>query len=103
MADEHQLGREYVLHEEIGRGAMAVVHRATSRQGGPALAAKIIRPECSDPRVRELFIREEAALRALQHEAIVGVRDLVVEGGRIALVMELVDGPNLRSHLARRG
>lgn len=98
------LGREYLLHEEIGRGAMAVVRRATSRHGGPPLAAKLLRPELAgDRRVRELFLREEAALRALDHPAVVRLRDLIVEGGTLALVMEYVDGPNLRRYLGLRG
>ncbi|MFC4072649.1 serine/threonine-protein kinase [Actinoplanes subglobosus] len=104
MAAHEPLGREYLLHEEIGRGAMAVVRRATSRHGGPVLAAKLLRPELAgDRRVRELFLREDAALRALSHPAIVGVRDLIVEGGTLALVMEFVDGPDLRRYLSMRG
>ncbi|GLY06285.1 MULTISPECIES: serine/threonine-protein kinase [Actinoplanes] len=98
------LGREYLLHEEIGRGAVAVVHRASSRHGGPPLAAKLLRPEfAGDRRVRELFLREEEALRDLDHPGIVALRDLIVEGGTLALVMDLVDGPNLRRHLAQHG
>ncbi|GIE30840.1 hypothetical protein Ait01nite_038850 [Actinoplanes italicus] len=104
MAAHEPLGREYLLHEEIGRGAMAVVRRATSRHGGPPLAAKLLRPELAgDRRVRELFLREDAALRALNHPSIVGLRDLIVEGGTLALVMEFVDGPNLRRYLSMRG
>ena len=104
MEDQEPLGREYLLHEEIGRGAHAVVRRATSRLGGPALAAKLLKPEYSgDRRVRELFIREEAALRDLEHTSIVGIRDVVVERGRLALLMDYVDGPNLRRYLTDRG
>ncbi|BCJ46658.1 hypothetical protein GCM10010168_38190 [Actinoplanes ianthinogenes] len=104
MADQEALGREYLLHEEIGRGALAVVRRATRRSGGPPLAAKLLRPELAgDRRVRELFLREEAALRDLDHPCIVGLRDLVVEGGTVALLMDFVDGPDLRRHLIDRG
>ncbi|MEU4428065.1 serine/threonine-protein kinase, partial [Actinoplanes sp. NPDC024001] len=101
MADQEPLGREYLLHEEIGRGAVAVVRRATSRNGGPPLAAKLLRPElAADRRVRELFLREEAALRDLDHPSVVKLRDLIVEGGTLALLMEFVDGPNLRRYLS---
>ncbi|WP_436519954.1 protein kinase domain-containing protein [Actinoplanes sp. HUAS TT8] len=104
MAGQEALGREYLLHEEIGRGALAVVRRATRRSGGPPLAAKLMRPELAgDRRVRQLFLREEAALRAVDHPGIVGFRDLVVEGGTLALLMDFVDGPDLRRHLADRG
>ncbi|MFC6566100.1 serine/threonine-protein kinase [Actinoplanes utahensis] len=104
MAGDEPLGREYLLHEEIGRGASAVVRRATSRHGGPPLAAKVLHAGyAGDRRVRNLILREEAALRDLHHESIVSLRDLVVEGGRITLVTEYVDGPNLRQHLTARG
>ena len=104
MEDQEPLGREYLLHEEIGSGAHAVVRRATSRLGGPPLAAKLLKPEyAGDRRVRELFIREEAALRDLEHSSIVGIRDVVVERGRLALLMDYVDGPNLRRYLTDRG
>ncbi|WP_328470163.1 protein kinase [Actinoplanes sp. NBC_00393] len=104
MADQEPLGREYLLHEEIGRGAVAVVRRATSRNGGPPLAAKLLRPEfAADRRIRELFLREEAALSSLDHPNVVGLRDLIVERGTLALIMDFVDGPNLRRHLSHRG
>ncbi len=104
MAERQQVGRDYVLREEVGRGAVAVVYRATRRSGGPAVAAKQLRPELAgDHRVRDLLLREEAALRDLRHESIVAMHDLVAEGGSLTLLTEYVDGPNLRRHLAAHG
>ncbi|MCO8277499.1 serine/threonine protein kinase [Actinoplanes sp. TRM 88003] len=104
MTGEEPLGREYLLREEIGRGASAIVRRAGRRSGGPDVAAKLLRPQfAGNRRVRDLLLREEAALRDLHHESIVGLRDLVVENSRIALLTELVDGPNLGGYLAGRG
>jgi serine/threonine-protein kinase len=104
MGGETQFGRDYLLHEEIGSGSWAVVYRATSRSGGRPFAAKVLRPELSaDRRVRDLFLREELALRDLHHRSIVSVHDFIVESGRMALFMEYVDGPDLRTHLGSRG
>ncbi|MFI1990254.1 protein kinase [Actinoplanes sp. NPDC020271] len=104
MAGQDALGREYLLHEQIGSGSLAVVRRASRRSGGPALAAKLMRPELAgDRRVRTLFLREETALRAVDHPGIVQFHDLVVEGGTLALLMDFVDGPDLRRHLADSG
>src|SRR5688572_29701850 len=104
MEEPEPLGADYLLNAEIGRGALAVVRLATTRQGGPPLAAKLLRPEfAGDRRVRDLFLREEAALRELEHPSIVSIRDLVVDRGRLALLMDYVDGPNLRRHLADAG
>ncbi|GAA2893435.1 hypothetical protein GCM10010443_66060 [Actinoplanes cyaneus] len=104
MAGQEALGREYLLHEQIGSGSLAVVRRASRRSGGPALAAKLMRPELAgDRRVRTLFLREETALRAVDHPGVVRFHDLVVEGGTLALLMDFVDGPDLRRHLADSG
>lgn len=104
MAVEEALGQDYVLHEEIGRGATGVVRRATRRDGGPPLAAKLLNPELAgDRKVRNLFLQEEAVLRNLDNDAIVTIREIVVERGQLALLMELVEGPNLRTYLANRG
>ncbi len=63
-----------------------------------------MRPELAgDRRVRALFLREETALRAVDHPGVVSYRDLVVEGGTLALLMDFVDGPDLRRHLTDRG
>ncbi|MDI6104795.1 protein kinase [Actinoplanes sp. NEAU-A12] len=104
MAQEETLGRDYVLHEEIGRGAIGIVRRATRIDGGPPLVAKLLRPDLADNRaLRNSFLQEEAVLRGLQHEFIVELREVVFERGRLALLLEFVDGPNLRRHLAEQG
>jgi tRNA A-37 threonylcarbamoyl transferase component Bud32 len=104
MDEPEPLGRDYLLHEEIGRGPVAVVRRATSRFGGPPLAAKLFDARyADDQRVRDLFLREEGALRDLEHPSLVSVRDLVAEPGRLALLRDYVHGSDLRRYLADRG
>jgi serine/threonine-protein kinase len=104
MAVEEALGQDYVLHEEIGRGATGVVRRAARRDGGAPLAAKILATDIAgDRRIRNLFLQEEAVLRSLDNDAIVAVHEIVFDRGQLALLMELVDGPNLRTYLAERG
>src|SRR6266436_5725529 len=39
------LGHRYLLHEVIGRGAMGEVRRATARDTGEEVAARLLRPE----------------------------------------------------------
>ncbi|MDI6104801.1 serine/threonine-protein kinase [Actinoplanes sp. NEAU-A12] len=104
MAGEEALGQDYVLHEIIGQGASGVVRRATHRDGGSPLAAKVFCPElAADRRIRTRFLEEEAVLRTLRHDAIVAVHDLILDRGRLALLMEYVDGPDLRRYLADQG
>jgi serine/threonine-protein kinase len=49
------------------------------------------------------FLQEAQILKRLDEPHLVRVHDLVVEGSRLGIVMDLVDGPDLRSELARRG
>lgn len=91
------LGASYRFVELLGTGAVGEVWRVSALQGGPDLAAKILRAEHSqDPDLIERFIRERSLLLTLHHPNIVAVRDLVVEGDRLAIVMDLVAGGSLR-------
>ena len=56
-----------------------------------------------DPDVVMRFLRERSVLLRLRHPHIVRVRDLVVEGDLLALVMDLVDGPDLHRYLRDNG
>jgi serine/threonine protein kinase len=100
----------YELEALAGQGGMAEVWRATARQGpraGRAVAVKLLRPElATDPEFVLLFLRETAITRYLHHPAIVEVLDAGFDDGAPYLVMDYVDGKNLREILAqcaRRG
>jgi len=94
------LGSRYELIEIIGAGAMGQVWRAEDRENGDTVAAKVLRPEfAEDPQIVGRFIQERSILLTLDHPFIVKVRDLVVEGSRLAMVMDLVEGSDLRQRL----
>nr|WP_221380627.1 protein kinase [Actinoplanes polyasparticus] len=96
MTVEERLGPFYVLREEIARDGWSTVRRATSRNGGPDVAALIVRPEfAADRGLRDILAREEAALRELHHESLVEVRDLVTDDGLLALILDPAEGPAL--------
>lgn len=91
------LGASYRLVERLGRGSTGEVWRAVDRRTDEVVAAKLLRSEhVEDEDLVERFLRERAILTKLRHPAIVSVRDLVVEGDRLAIVMEYVDGGSLR-------
>src|SRR5512144_2648047 len=97
------LGHNYELLEPIGSGAFGRVWRARTRDG-ELVAAKLLRSEyATDATVRARFVREHTVLSAIRHPHIVGVRDLVIEGDVLALVLEYVDGPSLRRLLTEHG
>jgi serine/threonine-protein kinase len=98
-----QLGSKYILEDSIGRGAMGEVFRGHDQQGN-GLAFKVLHPDLAgDADVVGRFVKERGILEAVKSPNLVGVVDLVVEGATLAIVMELVDGPDLRSYLKQRG
>ncbi|MFC7041305.1 serine/threonine-protein kinase, partial [Nonomuraea rubra] len=101
---EAALGSRYVLLEEIGGGAMGTVWRARQRDTGEIVAVKLLRDGLAgDPDLVLRFVQERNVMRSLRHPHIVTVRDFVIEGDRLALVMDLVEGGDLRGLLRQRG
>ncbi|MFF5155425.1 serine/threonine-protein kinase [Streptomyces sp. NPDC000348] len=109
------VGSKYLLEEPLGRGATGTVWRARQRetagaeaavpgQPGETVAIKVLKEElANDADVVMRFLRERSVLLRLTHPNIVRVRDLVVEGDLLALVMDLVEGPDLHRHLRENG
>lgn len=109
------VGSKYLLEEPLGRGATGTVWRARQRetagaeaavpgQPGETVAIKVLKEElANDPDIVMRFLRERSVLLRLIHPNIVRVRDLVVEGDLLALVMDLIDGPDLHRYLRENG
>ncbi len=99
------VGSKYLLEEPLGRGATGTVWRGQVRgEEGTAVAVKVLKEELAgDPDVVMRFLRERSVLLRLRHPHIVRVRDLVVEGDLLALVMDLIDGPDLHRYLRENG
>jgi serine/threonine-protein kinase len=97
------LGSSYELDALIGRGGMGEVWRGRSKDGRP-LAFKLMIPELAqDEALVARFLRERSILTRLDSPYVVQVYDMVAESGRLAIVMQLVDGRDLRAELARMG
>ena len=94
------LGSGYILQEALGRGAMGEVFAGIIRATGEPVAIKILRPEfVSDPGIVARFVQERTILMSIADPHVVRVINLVVEGDTLAIVMELVQGPDLRRQL----
>ncbi|MGH3250471.1 MAG: protein kinase domain-containing protein [Trebonia sp.] len=93
------LGSRYLLDDPIGQGGMGVVWRGRDREIGDSCAIKVLRPEfAADPTAVTRFVRERTALVKFRHPNVVTLRDMIVEGDRLALVMDLVDGGDLSTY-----
>ncbi len=90
----------YEIEALLGKGGMAEVYRARACQGphaGEIVALKRLLPELArDPGYVAIFQREAEITRGLRHPAIVSVHEAGVSGGTPFIVMEYVDGRNLR-------
>ncbi len=83
--------------EILGRGGMGVVYKARQKALGRLVALKLLAPErVADAKFAERFAREAKALATLNHPSIVTVHDFGEAGGFYYLLMEFVDGVNLR-------
>ena len=91
---------QYEMLECLGRGGMGVVYKARQKSLDRLVALKILAPEREkDPQFAERFAREAKTLAQLNHPNIVTVHDFGEAGGMFYLVMEFVDGVNLRQLL----
>ena len=83
--------------EVLGRGGMGVVYKARQKALGRLVALKLLAPErVADANFAERFAHEAKALAALNHPSIVTIHDFGQVGGFYFLLMEFVDGVNLR-------
>jgi predicted Ser/Thr protein kinase len=91
------------IFECLGRGGMGVVYKARQITLNRLVALKLLAPErVGDPKFAERFAREAQALAALNHPNIVTIYDFGQAGGFYYLLMEFVDGANLRRLLRER-
>src|SRR2546423_3378140 len=88
------------LLELLGRGGMGSVYKARQKNLDRLVALKVIPPEAAkDPTFAERFQREARAMARLNHANIVTVYDFGQVGDLYYLLMEYVDGVNLRHAL----
>ncbi|MEE1928075.1 serine/threonine-protein kinase [Streptomyces sp. TRM 70351] len=95
-----KIGSRYTAHQILGRGSAGTVWLGSGPDG--PVAIKLLREDlAADQELVGRFVQERAALVSLDHPHVVGVRDLVVDGNDLALVMDLVRGTDLRTLLDR--
>ncbi|MET9082604.1 serine/threonine-protein kinase [Streptomyces sp. NPDC004237] len=98
----------YRLDARLGRGGMGVVWRATDQLLGRQVAVKELTVDDSlpedDARLRrDRTLREAQAVAQLHHPHIIVVHDVVEDGERPYIVMELIDGGSLADRISRYG
>ncbi len=96
---------KYEILEKIGAGGMAAVYRVRHLAFGEIRAMKVVAAKlCDDEGFLKRFRTEAVVTRRLQHPNAVRVDDLdVTEDGRPFIVMEHVQGKNLREVIREEG
>lgn len=104
MSEFTMLQQRYRLLSQQGSGGMAVVYKAHDEGLDRVVALKIMRPNYSnDEASRERFRNEARHIAQLQHPNIVTVHDFLTEADRYVLVMEYIEGQDLKRLLRDRG
>lgn len=95
--DEQLLNDRYRLVAQHGSGGMSVIYKATDIELGRTVAIKILRPSLTDDKSFLARFRQEARNVAnLGHPNIVTVHDVGQDGNTYYMVMEFVDGFDLK-------
>jgi YVTN family beta-propeller protein len=98
-----QLGA-YILGEQIGRGGMGVVYRATHVHLGREVALKVLAPELTGSEdFHHRFLRESRLAASLDHPNVVTVYDAGDFEGTLYIAMRYVDGTDLAKFLRAEG
>ena len=98
------LGNRYQIIKKIGDGGMAFVYQAKDKLLNRIVAVKVLRPEfVDDKEFLAKFKREAEAVANITHPNIVNVYDVGQEGKVYYIVMEYVDGQNLKEIIKNEG
>ena len=94
----------YRIDELISRGGMGMVYRATHIALNRVYALKVLAPELAhDENYRERFKREIRLAASLHHPNVVAIHYAGEHEGSLFVVMDYIDGSDLREMLVKTG
>jgi len=98
------LAGRYEILARVGDGGMAVVYRARDILLGRTVAVKVLRPQfADDAEFIERFQREAQTAASLSHPNVVNIYDVGREDDTHYIVMEFVEGRNLKEIIKEEG
>ncbi|MBN8635792.1 MAG: protein kinase [Anaerolineae bacterium] len=104
MTHETVLNGRYRLVAQQGSGGMAVIYKAIDQALGRTVAVKILRPSLTnDPAFLARFRNEARSVANLAHPNIVTVHDVGSDGPTHYIVMEFIEGQDLKRIIKEAG
>jgi len=101
---ETLLNGRYRLVAQQGSGGMAVIYKAVDQELGRTVAIKILRPSLThDPDFLKRFRNEARNVANLTHPNIVTVYDVGNDSNTHFMVMEFIDGSDLKKLIRKEG
>ena len=98
------LGNRYQLLRKVGDGGMAFVYEAKDKSLNRIVAVKVLRPEFGDDEdFLKKFRREAEAIASVSHPNIVSIYDVGEDRNVNYIVMEFIDGKNLKDIIRSEG
>jgi serine/threonine protein kinase len=100
--DDRRVVSHYRIVGSLAAGGMGEVYAAFDETLKRRVALKSIRPELRlNPDSKARFLREARMLSHLDHPHVCRVHDYIEEGDAAWLVLELIEGAELREAIAR--
>ncbi len=94
------IDNRYRIKEEIGRGGMGCVHKAVDIRDDRILAAKFLTSEMLKNRKTVATLKNEFKIaKQFDHRNVVKIYDFIPFRGNYYLIMNYIEGKNLREHL----
>lgn len=104
MSNDTLLNNRYRLVAQQGSGGMAVIYKAVDIELGRTVAVKVLRPSLtSDPSFLTRFRNEARSVANLAHPNIVTVHDVGADGPTHYIVMEFIEGQDLKKIIKSEG
>jgi serine/threonine protein kinase/beta-lactam-binding protein with PASTA domain len=99
-----KFGNRYEIKEKLGSGGMSIVYKGLDTLLNRLVTIKVLRDQYTgDEDFVRRFHREAQSVASLSHINIVSIFDVGFEEGLHYLVMEFVEGQNLKEYIRQKG
>lgn len=100
VAKGESFAGRYEILDELGRGGMGIVYKASDTKLKRIVALKFLPPELAfDPETKDRFAREAQAAASLDHPSICTIHEIDEADGKPFISMAFIEGQTLRERI----